>query len=279
MRLVVALGGNALLRRGEEPDVATQRRHVHDAVAALAPLVHHHEVIITHGNGPQVGLLAERLTDPLDVLGAESEGQIGYLLELELHNTLPDRPVATLLTQTLVAADDPAFARPTKPIGLADASGVRRLVPSPEPRGIVELPAIRALLDAGILVVCGGGGGVPVVADGAGRLIGVEGVVDKDLAAALLAEAIGADGLLLLTDVPAVLEGFGTDGERPLSSLSARDVARLDLASGSMGPKVSAALRFAERTGGLAAIGALESAVAILAGESGTRVKGAPVTA
>jgi carbamate kinase len=272
MRLVIALGGNALLRRGEEPEVATQRRHVRDAVAALAPLARHHEVILTHGNGPQVGLLAERLSDPLDVLGAESEGLIGYLLELELHNALPDRACATLLTQTLVAADDPAFAHPTKPIGLADASGERRRVPSPEPRDIVELPAIRALLDAGILVICGGGGGVPVVAGGGGRLTGVEGVVDKDLAAALLAESLGADGLLLLTDVPAVAEGFGTPDERPIATLSASDLTRLDLAEGSMGPKVLAAVRFAERTGGFAAIGALEEAVAIVAGERGTRV-------
>lgn len=279
MRLVVALGGNALLRPGEPADVRTQRAHVRRAVAALLPVLRGHEVILTHGNGPQVGLLAERAqrdgadtAEPLDVLGAETEGLIGYLMVQELHNALPDRPAAALLTQTLVDVDDPAFGRPTKPVGMADASGHRRLVPSPEPRGIVELPAIRALLAAGIVVVCTGGGGVPVVADGDARLTGVEGVVDKDLASSLLALELDADGLVMLTDVEAVFDGFGTPDARPLGTIDAAAADELGCAQGSMGPKVTAAARFAAATGGLAAIGALEDAAAIVAGQRGTRV-------
>ena len=278
MRLVIALGGNALLRRGERPDVATQRGHVRDAVTALLPVLREHEVVITHGNGPQVGLLAERAQrdasppEPLDVLGAESEGLIGYMLEQELHNALPARTAATLLTQTLVAADDPAFGHPTKPVGVAGADGRRRLVPSPDPLAIVELPAIEALLDAGVLVVCVGGGGVPVVEDARGALSGVEGVVDKDLASSLLARSLRADALVMLTDVPAVMDAFGTPDERPLGELALDEARALALPDGSMGPKVGAAVRFVEATGGTAAIGALEDAAAIVGGRSGTRV-------
>src|SRR4249920_686451 len=221
MRIVAALGGNALLRRGEPLEAEIQRRNVISAVRALAPVAREHELVVTHGNGPQVGLLAlqaaaDRVVQPypLDVLGAETEGMIGYLLEQELRNALSCRNVATLLTQVVVATDDPAFARPTKPIGpvytehearrLADARGWsvardgvgwRRVVPSPDPLEIVELQAIRLLVDAGVLVVCAGGGGIPVVVDGASALRGVEAVMDKDLAASLLAELIGADVL------------------------------------------------------------------------------------
>src|SRR5688572_14125460 len=302
MRVVVALGGNALLRRGEPADAATQRRNVAVAVDALAQLAAEHELVVTHGNGPQVGLLAlqgdaypQVAPYPLDVLGAESEGMIGYLLDQELVNALGARPVATLLTQVIVDADDPAFRRPTKFIGpvydrdtaqrlaaergwsiAADGAHWRRVVPSPEPRAIVELSTIRLLVEAGVLVVCVGGGGIPVVVDRDGRLRGIEAVIDKDLAAALLARGIGADALLLLTDVAAVEAGWGTPDARALSHVTAAELRRIDFAAGSMGPKLEAACRFAELTGGLAAIGSLADAPAILAGERGTRIAASP---
>jgi carbamate kinase len=302
MRVVVALGGNALLRRGEPADAEAQRHNITVAVDALAELAGSHELVVTHGNGPQVGLLAlqgdayAQVTPyPLDVLGAESEGMIGYLLDQELVNVLGARPVATLLTQVIVDRDDPAFEQPTKFIGpvysetearqLAYARGWsvaedgqhwRRVVASPEPRSIVELPTIRLLVEAGVLVVCVGGGGIPVVVDREGRLHGIEGVVDKDLAAALLAEGLGADVLLMLTDVPAVEAGWGTPQARRLGDVTAGELAGMSFASGSMGPKVRAACQFAERTGGLAAIGSLTEAAAILEGSSGTRIRALP---
>ncbi len=246
----MALGGNALLRRGQAADAATQRRNVAAAVAAVAEVARTHDVVVTHGNGPQVGLLAlqseaypEVAPYPLDVLGAESEGMIGYLLEQGLQNELGGRPVATLLTQVLVDSADSAFDRPTKPIGplyereraerlreergwpiAPDGDRYRRVVASPEPRGIVELATIRLLLEAGVLVVCVGGGGIPVVADDAGRLGGVEAVIDKDLAAALLARELEADALLLLTDVAAVETGWGTPEAMPLGESSAAEL-------------------------------------------------------
>ena len=305
MRIVVALGGNALLRRGEAADAETQRRNVADAVKALAALAGSHELVITHGNGPQVGLLAlqgeasvQVPPYPLDVLGAETEGMIGYLLDQELVNALGARPVATLLTQVIVDPGDPAFERPTKFIGpvytkeraqqlafsrhwavAADGDHWRRVVPSPQPRGIVELPTIRLLVEAGVLVVCVGGGGIPVVVDHDGRLHGVEGVVDKDLAAALLAEGLGADALLMLTDVDGVQVNWGTPQARRLSEVSVGELAGMTFAAGSMGPKVQAACRFAEGTGGMAAIGSLGDAAEILRGRRGTRVHPAPRTA
>jgi carbamate kinase len=298
VRIVAALGGNALLRRGEPLEADIQRRNIVRAVEALAPLGREHELVVTHGNGPQVGLLAlqalaypEVAPYPLDVLGAESEGMIGYLLEQELRNALPGRPVATLLTQVVVDPDDPAFRHPSKPIGpvyeeaearrlaaqrgwtvAPDGPGWRRVVPSPEPRAIVELEAIRLLVGSGVLVVCAGGGGIPVVAGPAGELRGVEAVVDKDLAAALLAELLGADCLLLLTDVRAVVRGFGSERAEPIGEATPEELRAERLDPGSMGPKVEAACRFVERTGGLAAIGALEDAAALAAGRAGTRV-------
>ena len=303
MRIVAALGGNALLRRGEPADAGTQRANVHDATAALAELARDHELIVTHGNGPQVGLLAlqaeayEAVTPyPLDVLGAETEGMIGYLIDQELTNALWGGRVATLLTQVIVDAADPAFARPSKPIGpvyseedaqrlaaerawtvAPDGDRWRRVVASPEPRAIVELDTIKLLCDAGVTVVCTGGGGIPVAVDQDGRLHGVEAVVDKDLAAALLAEGLGADALLLLTDVPAVVEGWGTPAARPLSTGSPQELRAARFAAGSMGPKVEAACRFAQHTGGIAAIGALADAAAVLRGEAGTRVEAVAV--
>jgi carbamate kinase len=298
MRLVVALGGNALLQRGEPADAEAQRRNVAVAVAALAELAREHEVIVTHGNGPQVGLLAlqgeayrQVRPYPLDVLGAESEGMIGYLLDQELVNALDGRSVATLLTQVIVDVEDPAFADPTKFIGpvydrataeslaaernwqvKADGPHWRRVVPSPEPRSIVELPTIKVLVEAGVLVVCVGGGGIPVVVGRDGRLRGVEAVIDKDRAAALLAKGLDADALLLLTDVAAVERDHGTALAAPIAQATAGQLLALGLPAGSMGPKVEAAAWFAEATGGRAAIGNLAEATAVLAGRSGTTV-------
>ena len=298
MRIVAALGGNALLRRGQPLEADLQRRNVALAVSALAPLGRHHELVVTHGNGPQVGLLAlqsaayDRVTPyPLDVLGAESEGMIGYLIEQELRNALPDRAVATLVTQVVVDEHDPAFTRPTKPIGpmytelgahrlarergwtvARDGDGWRRVVPSPEPRRIVELETIRLLVDAGVLVVCAGGGGIPVVAGPAGELRGVEAVIDKDLSASLLAVSLDAHRLLLLTDVHSVERGYGTDGVEPIREGTPAELRAERFDAGSMGPKVEAACRFAERTDGVAVIGALEDASALAAGTAGTRV-------
>ncbi len=298
MRIVVALGGNALLRRGEPAEAANQRANLAVAAAAIADLAPDHELVLTHGNGPQVGLLAlqaEAYRDvapyPLDVLGAQTEGMIGYLLEQELRNALPRREIATLLTQIVVDAGDPAFARPTKPVGpvydaadaerltaergwavAADGTGFRRVVPSPLPLEIVALPTIRTLMEAGTLVICAGGGGIPVSRDGTGRLRGVEGVIDKDRAAALLAEHVEADMLLMLTDVDAVQRGWGTPDAAPIEHATPAELRALAFAEGSMGPKVEAACRFSERTGGVAAIGRLDRAAEVAAGEAGTRV-------
>jgi carbamate kinase len=302
VRVVIALGGNALLRREEPLDAAVQRRNVHRAALALAPVACEHQVVVTHGNGPQVGLLALQNEAyravrpyPLDVLSAESEGMIGYLIEEELRNQLPGREVATLLTQVVVDAADPAFARPTKPIGptysataarrLAaergwavgpDDGGWRRLVASPEPMQIVELSAIRILLGAGVIVICVGGGGIPVVREACYGLRGVEAVVDKDLSAALLGLALGAEALLLLTDVDAAYEAWGTPDTRPIHRASPAQLRRLTFAAGSMGPKVEAACRFVEGGGAFAAIGRLDEAPAILRGHAGTRVTTPP---
>ncbi|MCS7006651.1 MAG: carbamate kinase [Thermoleophilia bacterium] len=297
MRIVAALGGNALLRRGEPLTAERQRRNVARAIEALAPLGREHALVVTHGNGPQVGLLALQAAAveggspwPLDVLGAESEGMIGYLLEQALGNALPGRPIATLLTQVVVDPEDAAFRSPSKPIGplyaepvarrlaaergwaiARDSEGWRRVVASPEPRRIVELSTIRLLVEAGVLVVCAGGGGIPVVEGPAGELRGIEAVIDKDLAAALLAEGLGASVLLLLTDVAAVYRGGTATGEA-IGEITAAELRRVPLPPGSMGPKAEAACRFVERTGGRAAIGALEDAVALVAGSAGTQV-------
>ncbi len=296
MRIVIALGGNALLRRGEAPELETQRRNVRIAAEAVAPIVRRHEVVITHGNGPQIGLLALQAAAyrtvrpyPLDLLGAESEGMIGYLLDLALANALPGRDIATLLSQVEVDPADPAFAAPTKPIGpiyrevearrraarmnwslVRDGDCWRRAVPSPAPRRIREIKAIKALLRAGIIVVCAGGGGVPVAVAGSGEIGGVEAVVDKDLTAALLAEAVRADFLLLLTDVPAVWTRWPMAEGRPIGATTPAELRGFSFAAGSMGPKVEAACRFVERTGRRAAIGAIDQAQAILEENAGT---------
>lgn len=304
MRLVVALGGNALLRRGEAMELATQRAHVREAVAALARLAHDHELIVTHGNGPQVGLLALQAEAysgvkpySLDALDAQSEGLIGYLIEQELGSVLPGRAVATLLTQIEVDGNDPAFDRPSKPIGpvyplpeaerlarergwrlVADGPGRRRVVPSPKPLRILQLSTIRLLLDHGVIVVCAGGGGIPVVVGPDGCVRGAEAVIDKDRSAALLAEGVGADGLVLLTDAVGVYDGWGTPAARLLRHETPRSLRGRRFESGSMAPKVDAACDFVERTDGWAAIGALEQAAAIVAGEAGTRIRSARTT-
>ena len=299
MRVVAALGGNALLERGETPDSGIQLHHVRAAVDALAPLAHDHQIVITHGNGPQVGLLAlESAKDaslsrpyPFDVLGAETQGMIGYWLLQTLQNVLPGREVAALITQTLVSVEDPAFAEPTKFVGpvyeedeakrLAaaadwtvkpDGTFWRRVVPSPIPRRIVEIGLIRQLFDAGVVVVCSGGGGVPVIRNDQGQLEGVEAVVDKDATAGLLAEALDADALLLLTDVEAVEIDYGTPDARPITRTTPAFLRAQGFPAGSMGPKVSAVCRFVELTGRIAAIGSLADAGAILAGVAGTVV-------
>jgi carbamate kinase len=299
MRIVVALGGNALLRRGQRPDADVQERNVAAAVAALAPLASEHELVITHGNGPQVGILAlQSATDPhlttpypFDVLGAQTQGMIGYWLLQQLQNTLPGREVAAIINQTLVDANDPAFREPTKFVGETyseteasaltasrgwtmrrDGSTWRRVVGSPRPQKVVETSLIRLLLDSGAVVICAGGGGVPVVRNGRGKLEGVEAVVDKDLTAALLAEALGADALLVLTDVRCVQLDFGKPNPKRIERATPESLRKLRFPSGSMGPKVEAVSRFVERTGGMAAIGRLEDVEAILAGCTGTVV-------
>jgi carbamate kinase len=296
-RIVVALGGNALLRRGEPAEAATQRRNVLEAAAALAGLAAGHQLVVTHGNGPQVGLLALEADAytavtpyPLDVLGAESQGMIGYLLVQALANGLPGRDVVAVLTQVAVAADDPAFLRPTKPIGpvyserearelgrargwsiAADGIYFRRVVPSPEPQEIVEAEAVELLLDAGAVVVCAGGGGIPVVRER--RLLrGVEAVIDKDLTAALLAETLGAELLVLATDVPYVEHGWGTGSSEPIAHTTPTELRLSSFADGSMGPKVEAACRFVERTGGRCSIGALGEIDALVDGSAGTQI-------
>lgn len=302
MRIVVALGGNALLHRGEHPDAAIQQAHIVAAARSLAELTqHHHEVIITHGNGPQIGLLAlESATDPalaapypLDVLGAQTQGMIGSLLALALGDALPDQPIAALVSHTEVDPQDPAFARPTKFIGqsysrleaqrLATANGWtvapdgdiwRRTVASPRPVAVVQAPVIRQLVDAGTLVICAGGGGVPVARDPrTGRSRGVEAVIDKDLTAALLAEELRADALLILTDVTHVFADYGTPRQLPVLDATPTQLRALDLPDGSMRPKAEAAASFVERTGGFAAIGTLESALDALKGHTGTTVR------
>jgi carbamate kinase len=299
MRIVAALGGNALLRRGEKPDAYVQAANVQRAVAALAPLAHDHELVLTHGNGPQVGVLAlqsasdPQLTTPypFDVLGAQTQGMIGYWLLQALQNCLPGRQVASIINQTLVAASDPALLDPTKPIGevydestaqrLAaergwvvkpDGEHWRRVVGSPKPQRVVETRLIRLLLGSGAVVVCAGGGGVPVIRNEQGHLSGVEAVVDKDLTTSVLAEALDADALLILTDVPHVLRGYGTRDAEPVLRATPAALQREDFASGSMGPKVDAACRFVEVTGDMAAIGRLEDAQEILAGRAGTMI-------
>ncbi|TPL43244.1 carbamate kinase [Mesorhizobium sp. B2-4-6] len=296
MLIVTALGGNALLRRGEPMTAENQRNNVKRAASALAALIGEgHSLVITHGNGPQVGLLALQAAAmngsafPLDVLGAESAGMIGYVIEQELRNLIGSRLFATLLTQVKVDPLDPAFAQPTKPIGpvyveetarqlaakrnwtiAPDGDKWRRVVASPRPVEILEASVISLLVDRNVVVICGGGGGVPVVAREDGSLIGVEAVIDKDLASSLLARQLKADMLLMLTDVDAVYVGYGTPDARALRNVGARELSGKDFPAGSMGPKISAATEFVQATGNPAAIGRLEDATEIVERRKGT---------
>lgn len=299
MKIVVALGGNALLERGETPDADIQEHHVRSAASALAPLVTQHNVVITHGNGPQVGVLAleseadAALSRPyaFDSLVAETQGLIGNWLLAAIERAAPGHEAVCLLTRTLVDATDPGFAEPTKYVGRVytareareagrvhgwsmrqDGLNWRRVVASPEPTAIIELEEIRALLGTGRTVICAGGGGVPVIRDKDGHLRGVDAVVDKDLTSSLLAAHLRADALLLLTDVANVQRDYGTAGVWAIGRTSVDALREMDFAAGSMGPKVEAACRFAEATGGIAAIGRLTDAARLLSGETGTIV-------
>lgn len=301
MRIVVALGGNALLRRGEPMTAEVQRANVRRAAVALAELAREHDIVIAHGNGPQVGLLAlqaaaykEVAPYPLDILGAESVGMIGYLVEQELANALPqDAKLATLLTQVEVDRNDPAFARPEKPIGpvydeaeagkarvnhgwpmVEESPGKwRRVVPSPLPGRVTQIETIRLLVDFGVVVICAGGGGIPVTRNNGGYLEGVEAVIDKDRAAGLLAKELDADAFLMLTDVDAVYEGWGTRQQRPIRKADPATLFKMSFAAGSMGPKVEAACAFASLAGRVAGIGRLADAPDILKGRAGTVIR------
>ena len=299
MRIVAALGGNALLRRGEALTSENQRRNIRIATVALAPIALDHKLVISHGNGPQVGLLALQGAAynvdeifPLDVLDAETEGMIGYMIEQELINLLPvDRSCATLLTQIEVDPEDQAFRHPSKPIGpvyskaeanclakqrgwhiAQDGDNFRRVVASPRPKRILELGIIGMLVQQGVLVICAGGGGIPVILRKDGSLIGIEAVIDKDLASALLARQLKADVFLMLTDVDAVYKDWSKPQQRAIRRISPQAIQPYAFAAGSMEPKIKAACEFVEQSGGIVGIGRLQDANAILAGEAGTLI-------
>jgi carbamate kinase len=302
VRILVALGGNALLRRGEAMTAENQRRNVRRAAEALAPLGREHQLIISHGNGPQVGLLAlqgaayrQVATYPLDVLGAQTDGMIGYMIEQELGNLLPfEQPFATVLSMVEVDPADPAFGRPTKPIGpqydadearqltaekgwvmAPDGDRFRRVVASPMPLRIFQIRPVKWLLERGCIVICAGGGGIPTMYGADGKLHGAEAVVDKDRASALLARELEADLFIMATDADAVFLDWGKPGQRAIRRAAPEALDAAAFAEGSMGPKVEAAIDFASRTGKIAAIGTLDALVAIVAGEAGTQITGA----
>jgi carbamate kinase len=301
MRVLVALGGNALLKRGEPMTAENQRGNVRTAARALAPVAEHHQLVLSHGNGPQVGLLALQAAAyqdveayPLDVLGAQTEGMIGYMIEQELGNLLPaEVPFATILTMIEVDGADPAFADPTKFVGpvydkaqadvLAAEKGwtlkpdgeyFRRVVASPKPKRIFEIRPIRWLLEKHTVVICAGGGGIPTTwVPGQGRTLGgVEAVIDKDLASELLAREVEADLFVMATDVDAVYADWGTPEQRRIDRVTPEELRAMDFAAGSMGPKVDAAATFVEATGKRAAIGSLEDIEKIVDGAAGTNV-------
>ncbi len=298
MLVVVALGGNALLQRGEPQECDLQRKNVNIAAAAIAKLAQDHQVVICHGNGPQVGLLALQNEAynkikpyPLDVLDAESQGMIGYLIQQELGNQLPNKEVATLLTQVEVDKADPAFAKPSKPIGpvydkqqaetmqkelgwsvAPDGKYWRRVVPSPQPQEIVELNTAKYLIANGSIIIFGGGGGIPVIRNDDGKLEGIEAVIDKDNTAALIATKLDADALVILTDVDAAYVNWGEPDQKAIKTASPDLLEQMGFASGSMGPKITACSRFAKKTGNFAAIGQLAQLADIITGNSGTRV-------
>lgn len=302
MKVVVAIGGNALLRREQPPTAENQLDNIRRAAAQLARVAAHHDLVLTHGNGPQVGLLALQAAAyakveayPLDVLGAQTDGMIGYLLEQELANLLPaTRTVTTLITRVEVDAQDPAFQHPSKPIGpiyaktdservaadkgwvmAADGDAFRRVVASPQPQRVLGLQAIRWLLDHGALVIAAGGGGIPVARDGASGdqgLHGVSAVIDKDLCTSLLARELKADVLIIATDVAAVFLDWGGPTQRAIGKVTPAALAGHDFAAGSMGPKVEAACAFVLATGQRAVIGSLDRIEEMMAGTAGTQV-------
>ncbi|HPX38488.1 MAG TPA: carbamate kinase [Mycobacterium sp.] len=302
MRIVVALGGNALLQRGQPMTAENQRANIRLAAERIAKVAPGNEIVIAHGNGPQVGLLALQSAAytevdpyPLDVLGAQTEAMIGYVIEQELGNILPfEQPFATLLTMIEVDPKDPAFQNPTKPIGpvydketaeklaaengwtiAPDGDKFRRVVPSPRPKRIFEIRPIKTLVEQGCIVVCAGGGGIPTMYGEDGKLHGVEVVIDKDLAASLLAQQLEADLLVIATDVDAVYTGWGTPEQAKLGSVTVDEVIEMKLPAGSMGPKVAAACEFATATGHEAVIGSLADIDQIVKGSAGTRVRSA----
>lgn len=297
MRILVALGGNALLRRGEQMTAENQRKNVRIAAEALAPLCREHQVVISHGNGPQVGLLAlqgaaysEVSPYPLDVLGAQTEGMIGYMIEQELGNILPfEQPFATILSMVEVDPNDPAFEHPTKPIGpvytreeaerlaaekgwtmAPDGDKLRRVVPSPRPQRIFQIRPVKWLLEKGCIVICAGGGGIPTMYRPGRKLQGAEAVVDKDLASSLLARELEVDLFIMATDADAVYLDWGTPAQRAIRRASPAALQACRFPAGSMGPKIQAAIEFTEATGKTAAIGALHNLAAIAEGKAGT---------
>ena len=304
MRIVVALGGNALLKRGEPMTAQNQSANIRLAVEQLAKVKPKNELIISHGNGPQVGLLALQHAAyyaqdskiepyPLDVLVSQTVGMIGYMLQQELTNLLPATPTQTLVTQVIVDEHDPAFSKPSKPIGqvytqaeaeklavekgwtvMPDGQYYRRAVPSPKPQDVTGINAVKALLAQDHIVICGGGGGVPCVKNAQGQLTGVEAVVDKDLATAVIANQLDADLFIIATDVNATCVNFQKEGERKIAKANpaALEALSAEFAAGSMGPKVQAVINFVKATGKDAAIGSLADIEDIVAGKAGTRV-------
>ena len=298
MRIVIALGGNALLRRGEKMTAKNQRENIRIAARALAPIIEEHEVVISHGNGPQVGLLSlqsaaykEVEEYPLDILGAQTQGMIGYMIEQELGNLLPiGKPIASILTMVEIDPEDPAFSNPTKPIGpvysekearqLAEDKGWdikqdgeywRRVVPSPEPHRIFELRPIHWLLEKGTVVICAGGGGIPTSYVKKGKLEGVEVVIDKDRASSLLAFELDADLLIMATDTDGVYTDWGGDSQEIISKTTPEEIGQYTFDKGSMGPKVEAACTFVERSGQRAVIGSLNDLKKMVDNLAGTQ--------
>lgn len=299
MRIVIALGGNALLRRGEPLTAINQTQNVRIAAEQIAKVQNGNELVIAHGNGPQVGLLALQNAAytaveayPLDLLGAQTEGMIGYMIEQEMGNLLPQNvPLATILTQVEVDKNDPAFEHPTKPIGpvyskeeaetlarekgwhiAPDGDKYRRVVASPRPKRIFEIRPVKWLLEKGAVVICAGGGGIPTYYDQGNHLSGIEAVIDKDLCSALLAEQIQADMLVIATDVDAAYIDWGKPEEKAIATAHPDAMKLLPFPAGSMGPKIQAACEFAKQTGKTAIIGALADIEAIISGEAGTRI-------
>jgi carbamate kinase len=299
MRVVVALGGNALLQRGQPLTAENQRGNIRVAVKELAAVHENNQLVIAHGNGPQVGLLA--LMDaaytavdpyPLDVLGAETVGMIGYMIEQELGNLIPFHDhIITVLTQVLVDQNDPAFENPTKPVGpiydkeqserlkkdkgwaiAPDGDNFRRVVPSPLPQRIIEIEVIKKLVDSGVVVICAGGGGIPTAYDDDKNLFGIEAVIDKDLASGLLSTELGAEMFVMLTDVANVYVDFGTENQQAIKAAHPDVLEKMDFAAGSMGPKVLGACQFVRETGNQSAVGQLSDLTRIITGDAGTTI-------